>query len=289
MARQSGFQQREPRKITPQRFVHAWVSCALAARFSYEAIASAVGILEGEPVSKQALAKRCDESAADFLRHALFRVLGAVARVQRSIQSGLFETFTRVLIQDSTVLALHPRLADAFPGSRNQHAKTHASAKLQVTYDLLQEQFVDFALTAFTRNDQAASSDLLTYVKAGDLILRDLGYFVLSVFKALQQRGAFFLSRLPSHVHLFTAESQRFDLLKHLQREGRLDRRLWDGQRAETARAHCGHPASPGDGRCTAAQGQSESGQTRSSHESLSGSARLGNFRNQCAAIGLVR
>lgn len=132
----------------------------------------------------------------EFVRHALFAVVGSVAQFADARRSGAFETFERVLIQDSTTLQLHPRLAAAFPGSRNQLGKTHALAKIQATYDLLAEQFVCFDLTAFTRNDQAASQDILNLARPGDLVLRDLGYFVLSVFAKLHKGGVFFLSRL---------------------------------------------------------------------------------------------
>jgi hypothetical protein len=153
-----------------------------------------------------------------------------VAQFDRARASGLFASFGRVLIQDSTTLPLHPRLASVFPGSRNQFDKVHAIAKIQAVYDLLREQFLSFSLSGFTRNDQAASTDILNVARGGDLVLRDLGYFVLPVFAQLHQRGAFFLSRLPSHLTLWDDEGHRFDLLKQLRRWGRLDVTLRLGQ-----------------------------------------------------------
>jgi hypothetical protein len=70
-------------------------------------------------------------------------------------------------------------LAPDFPGAANQGNKKQATLKIQVIYDLLSETFAHFSLSGFTRTDQAASADVLTVAQAGDLVLRDLGYFVL--------------------------------------------------------------------------------------------------------------
>jgi len=204
---------------------------AFCSKCSFNTLAATLGLLSGQPVSKQALAKRFTGSCVEFVRHALFCALGSVANVARARQSGAFECFGRVLIQDSTALQLHPRLASAFPGSRNQSNRKHAIAKIQATYDLLAERFVHFALTAFTRNDQAASQDILDLARPGDLILRDLGYFVLSVFTQLHQRGAFFLSRRRYQVALLNENGQPFELLWQLRRHGRLDTALFMGQK----------------------------------------------------------
>ena len=233
LAKKTGFQRREPRKITPALLLRSLGVLAFGARCSLETLASIIGLLGGQTVSKQAVAKRLSGSCVDFVRDALFATLGSVVGFARSRKSGVFESFGRVLIQDSTALQLSPRLAAAFPGSRNQSGKTHAIAKIQAVYDLLAERFVTFALTAFTRNDQAASPDILEVARPGDLVLRDLGYFVLSVFAGLHQRGIYFLTRLRYKVGLFDEEGRPFDLLKQLRRHGRLDVALRLGKRAK--------------------------------------------------------
>ena len=61
--------------------------------------------------------------------------------------------------------------------------------------DLLNATVEQLSFSGFTRNDQRASPDILALLRPGDLVIRDLGYFVLSVFEAIGKRGAFFLSR----------------------------------------------------------------------------------------------
>lgn len=222
-AKRTGFQRRAPRKISAFLLLRSLSALAFCTRCSLETLALVIGLLGGAPVSKQAVAKRLSDSCVAFLRQALLAAVASAAKFGRLRAGGVFKPFGRVLIQDSTSLSLPARLAAAFPGSRNQSGKTQAGAKIQAIYDLLAEGFVSFALTAFTRNDQSASADMLEVARPGDLVLRDLGYFVLKVFAELHRRGVFYLSRLRSDTALFDERDEPFDLLGALRREGRLD------------------------------------------------------------------
>jgi hypothetical protein len=125
-----------------------------------------------------------------------------------------------LLVQDSTCWSLPPRLRHLFPGPSNA-SRTGAGVRVQSLYDLRGERFLRFKLSAFTRNDQAASTDILVGLLPGDLVLRDLGYFVLGVFARIAAAGAFFLSRLRYGVTLYAPGSERpLHLLRRL-RPGR--------------------------------------------------------------------
>lgn len=230
LAEQCGFQQRKPRKITPAILLKALGAAAFTCG-SFEALASMIGIFNGTPVSKQAVAKRFSDSCVEFVQNALLTVVSKTAGFDKARNHGLFKSFARVLLQDSTSIHLHPSLAAAFPGNRNQSGTQHAVAKIQTVYDLLNESFLTFALTPFTRNDQGASHDFLSLLKPGDLLLRDLGYFVLSAFMSLNNRGIFFLSRLRYGVHLLDRNGNQFNLLSNLRRYGTLDVSLHLGKK----------------------------------------------------------
>ena len=78
---------------------------------------------------------------------------------------------------------------------------------------MLHSQVLLLGLSGFTRNDQAASTDSLSLLRPGDLLIRDLGYFVLKVFQQIGLLGAFFLSRYRHDVCLFDPQSgQPIDL-----------------------------------------------------------------------------
>lgn len=197
---------------------------------SFRRWAVLVGVLGQLCLSKQALWERITPRAVAFLQAVLAHVLHR--RLARAVPAHptALATFPRVLIQDSTTLKLSPKLATAFPGSRNQRGADHGHLKIQSLYDLRGQRFVSFSLSGFNRNDQAAAPDVLAVARAGDLVLRDLGYFVLATFAQIAQAGAFFLSRLRLDTTLRDARTgQPLDLLGTLKRQGRLDREVWLG------------------------------------------------------------
>jgi hypothetical protein len=197
------------------------------------ALATTIGLLCGCRLSKQGVDKRIKAPALKFLELVLAATLATTAKDKNTpTYAVVFKAFKRVLVQDSTNVQLNPKLAKYFPGSRNQKKTKSAILKIQSVIDLVSERFCHFAITAFTQNDQKASPLILQPRLAGqgDLIIRDLGFLVLSVIKAIQFKGAFFLSRLKYGIVLYEADGETpFDLLAALQKYGRLDRDLCIG------------------------------------------------------------
>jgi hypothetical protein len=183
-----------------------------------------VGLLGQLCLSKQALWERIGPNAVAFLQAVLGHLLHRQLTRTLSTPPAALASFLRVLIHDSTTVPLAPHLAAAFPGARNQRGTAHGQLKIQSLYDLRAPRFVSFRLSGFNRNDQAAAPDVLAVARAGDLVLRDLGYFVLDTFQQLRQRGVFFLSRLRSDTTLHDTDTGRpLDLLRVLRRQGRFD------------------------------------------------------------------
>ena len=171
-----------------------------------------------------------------FVRSAVFALISRLSEGNAGRQRGVFSFFRRVLIEDSTNLRLPQHLAPDFPGAANQSNKKQAILKIQVIYELLSETFVHFSLSGFTRTDQAASADVLTVAKAGDLVLRDLGYFVLGVFKKMLDKGIHFLSRFRIDVSIYDPFTLKaIDLLKELRTHGRFDRQVLIGAQQRVA------------------------------------------------------
>jgi hypothetical protein len=234
LARQSGFLKRKPRKIPMTDFLLALVALAAEARLSLERIAAVIGLVAQVPYTKQALSKRLSGKVEQFLARVaatLFDELGEEVR-----RRGLFGAFGRVLVHDSTVEALPEHLADLFPGGRNQRPQKRASLKIQFIADLLHATLVHCSLSGYTRNDQTASADILTVARPGDLILRDLGYFSLRVLAALDLKCAFFLSRYKHGVRVYDLAGRPLDLVRELQKHGRLDRQALLGTEQIRAR-----------------------------------------------------
>lgn len=226
LARASGFLRRCSKKITPAGFLLTACLCALQNRCSLAGFAQLWALLHQQTLSKQAVHKRLGAPAVRFLEAVLQSVL-ALLIAPGSIPSPLRGVFQRVLLQDSTCLSLPPKLAALFPGAANQLRSPQAGLKVQATLDLLTNQWVAFQLTPFVINDQKASPTILQTLQPGDLLVRDLGYLVLEVFRQIQEKGAYFLSRWRYGLSLFCPQSgARLNLLELLRQSGP----VWEAQ-----------------------------------------------------------
>jgi len=216
LARLSGFVCRSLRKLDLRGFLLSCMILALQQTCSLRNQAILAGISASKTISKQALHKRLAAGKALlFLQGCLAAAIASkLTSTSAACRPACFE---RILVQDSTCLSLSPPLADLFPGPSNQCANQQACLRIQCLYDLCKERFISFALSPFTRNDQASACDLLPLLKARDMVLRDLGYFTLSSLKAIAAKAAFFLTRLRYGVALYSPKSnQVIDLSKML-------------------------------------------------------------------------
>jgi hypothetical protein len=196
LAKETGFCCRTPRKITPGHFVQALVGLASHAAFSLTLLAVHLGLLQGSTVSKQSVWERLGPKACAFLKLVVAQALGRRAYKWAALSVEAFQFFNRVLIEDSTSFSVPEDLKDHFPGASNNRGEQKATAKVQAIFELLSRRFIFFGLSGFTRNDQAASPDVLQILRPKDLVLRDLGYYVVATLKKIADAKAFFLSRL---------------------------------------------------------------------------------------------
>jgi hypothetical protein len=228
---------RKARKITPLLFIQAAILLVDQSVVSLSRWAVLLGVLANDRVSKQSVWGRITQGAVALLQQTLGLVLAErVTERVRALPQAL-RAFHRVLIQDSTTIQLALRLAKIFPGSRNQCGSKHGQLKIQALYDLLTQRFLSFSLSGFNRNDQAAAQDVLPLLTPGDLVLRDLGYFVVETFQRISLAGAFFLSRLRLDTGVREPRTNRpLNLLKRLRRQGRLDIPILLGQQQLAAR-----------------------------------------------------
>ncbi len=214
LAKEKKFMRRKARKVDPASFLAALCALASNGTATFGALAGKLGIGHGVDVSRQAVWKRVKAPCLEFVKAVLACALTASAGVPVLIPSGILSSFGRVIVADSTTVKLADKFKALFPGSGNKFSTT-ASMKIQCAVDLLAGTFVHFSMTPFTRNDQAASVDVLGYLRAGDLIIRDLGYFSIAVLRSIADAQAFFLSRMSMEVLLCDPRSgDRIDTRK---------------------------------------------------------------------------
>lgn len=228
IAREVGFITRE-RKIQAANFVKAFCLMTFYTVCSLSICATALGFVANYTISKQALSKRLTPKCIDFFRKVLFSLIGQLSTFKKEASKGLFSYFKKVLLQDSTNISLPKKLVEHFPGSKNQSKKPTAIMKIQSIYNLLSETFVSFKLTPYTHNDQSASADILAFLQAGDLVLRDLGYFSLEVLKKIADKRAFSLSRYRYGSGIYDEQGNKINLLEYLRIHRILDKTLYLG------------------------------------------------------------
>jgi Transposase DDE domain len=224
LARSSGFVIRRPRKLSLEAFLQSiLLGLCQPNYYSFQNWAAHLSALQSRLFSKQALHRRCGRGLVKFLELLLASLLGSSLR--RDCSPERWQHFGRVLLQDSSALALHPALAQYFPACGNQHQRSLASLKIQAVFEVGSQRWLHFQLGALTDNDQKASALILSHLQAGDLIIRDLGYAVFEVWRQIMARGAYFLSRWRTDFRLFEPDTgQPVDLLALLQNQAQLSR-----------------------------------------------------------------
>ena len=155
-----------------------------------------------ETNSTQALQQRItrtENGLEGFLLYCLIHVLNYQPRSEQS--NTLNSPFNRILTGDSSFLRLLKKNAKHFPAHGNAHGQT-AGAKTDLIFDLLTGEPVHTDLYLGTEQDKSIGDDLFGSLKKEDLVLRDMGYFSVEAFRAIEAFGAYWLSRLPLNVEV---------------------------------------------------------------------------------------
>jgi hypothetical protein len=172
-------------------------------------------------VSKQAIFKRMTKSWVATIKVLLQEVIAQ--QVGTGIKPRLFKHFCNVLLHDSTTIHLPDVMQEKFKGNVSR-GKKKSVAKLNIILNIFSGYCPVMEWTSYTVNEQRLSPTILQIAKRGDLVIRDLGYFVLDVFRQMQDGGIYFLSRWKYGVGLYDIYSgNAISLLKLLKSKKRLD------------------------------------------------------------------
>ena len=235
LSKDSEFCKRKPKKIKPKEFLIAFFMMVLGSgNNSYNNWAAKIGLLTKKTISKQALWKRMNVRQILFLQKVLNETIKDKMKNRLSLEtSGKLNQFKRVIIEDSTTIKLNDKLWKEYPGSSNQNKSKQAILKIQVAYNLLRGSFLRFDLRSYRNNDLSYSGKILELCNKGDLIIRDLGYFVMEIFKRITEQGANFVSRMKANVLVYSKEEDEkpIDLAKMLRKRGQLDIDVFIGEK----------------------------------------------------------
>ncbi len=161
----------------------------------------------GVVISNQALDQRLNERCVAFLRKIFEKLLRQTITNTTHIPRCLWDDhFKRIRILDSTAFQVPKNYMDVYPGSGG--CSQPSGVKIQLEYELKSGTFMNIEVGAGSGNDNTFGSKIRETIKAGDLILRDLGYFSFEDFLDVEKREAFYISRLKPNIAVYIENTE---------------------------------------------------------------------------------
>ncbi len=222
LAFESGFCKRNSGKISALDFLLYFCQESLSGSVSYNDLAAKIEFQTGVNASRQAYHQRMGDECDAFFQSVLETVMLSKYQAEDVQKLIRLKHFSRILVQDSTIIRLPQRLFEQFSGVKNGHTSV-CNARIQSVYDLISQRFIAFSIDPYNKNDLSVTLDIPA--KSGDLLLRDRGYFTVQAIDELKKQGADSIFRYKHKTPFFDIENNKeIDLLKHLKKYGSIDK-----------------------------------------------------------------
>jgi IS4 transposase len=219
-AKKTHFIQRKSRKFSAHGILFALIKCAIIGNGSFHHIASHLKDLVEQSSSRQAVFQRINETCVDYLKSVVIALIAQQAESASAICKKL--GLKRILTEDSTFQRMHNSNAGNYPAHGNKQGAT-AGFKVDLIYNLLTGKAICQKLSNGTEQDKKLGRRILSFVKRGDLVLRDMGYFSAEIFEAISAKMAHWLSRLPANVSVTTLDGVALEKLLKPRKNKKLD------------------------------------------------------------------
>jgi len=214
MAKEEKFAIRSDGKIKAVDFIQSFFLMIQNGSNTLKAWAETLSFLMDSEttLSDSAIHQRLQFKQVDFFKSLLSKILNhqIIEQAPKRLTTRLLEPFNRVFLEDSTCLNLPINLADIFKGAHSKsEAGKAATARIQFRTDIKQGTASHIVLQSYRDNDQKFSGDILEQLQANDLVIRDMGYWSLKVFRKIYKSGAYLLTRYLPNTHLFQADGKQ--------------------------------------------------------------------------------
>ena len=156
-------------------------------------------------LSKQGIDSKFNQEAVEFMKR-LFEECFAT-QISKIIDGNFLSSFDQLRIKDGTRFDLPEQLRKHFKGFGGR-CTSESALCIQYEFDLKSLKFVSLKVT-----DANVPDITVDEVSPNELILRDLGYFLLESFTQINDKGAFFVSRINNMVTV-KENSKSFDFKK---------------------------------------------------------------------------
>lgn len=222
-ASQTGFYQRNPQKITASSFVKGFWQMYQKGKNTLRNWAVQVGCIIEDSVRKQSIDNRLQEPGVKLskllLKNALNTGLGEewICEKKKDL-APILGLFNNIILQDSTLQKLSSNLHEKFGGNM----ETCSQTRIQALFNFSTESWLDFSVDTYSQNDQSQAKWGFDKLQENDLLIRDLGYFVLDALEELCE-NQYIITSYKSGVSLFTSSDEPINLLDLLKSKKQID------------------------------------------------------------------
>lgn len=232
MANKSGFIRRKS-KISLKSFLDILFFETQRERCSLRRYIQSLEVHHGIGVSKEAFNRKFNSNLVSFLKD----LLGYALKLQYSgsqINSHWKNVFTGIRIMDSTEFKLPNNMAEQFPGYGGDG--TQSVAQIQFEYELFSNKITQLKIGHSLESDRTEGLREIDQIPPKTLILRDLGYYSMKVYQAMEERDLYYVSRVHSQVSLYEKVNDQYiqlshgDLLRRLSHDDALDMSIYVGK-----------------------------------------------------------
>ncbi|KAA0764392.1 IS4 family transposase [Bacillus sp. SH5-2] len=177
-----------------------WISQSVA-KTSLTQLCSCLEASTEVLISPEGLNQRFNAAAVQFLQQVLAKLLNQKLSSAKLLSSPYTSIFKRIRILDSTAFQLPDPFSFVYPGAGGCSHTT--GVKIQLEYDLLSGQFLHIHTGPGKQHDRTYGSLCVPTVTANDLCIRDLGYFHLRDLQYIQNKKAYYISRLKLNSRIY--------------------------------------------------------------------------------------
>jgi hypothetical protein len=232
LAKKSGLVVRKSKGFSASGFVLSLMKSIITGKASFTQLAVNLGHSELKSISRQAIWKRMDLSTIPFLLDTVGTALKQRWSAEALIATGVFG---RVIIEDSSQVKLPKANHEEFPGHGNDGGTT-AGCKFDMAFDLLTGEPVTSVLHLATEQDREIGKDLVDLIREKDLVLRDMGYFSRDEFARIENRKAYWLSRVPINLKIHDSSENKLETILKKTKHNKLELAVILGDSGHPAR-----------------------------------------------------
>ena len=204
---------RKSARFTPDAFLQSLLESVVSGLASINQIAGSLKERVPRAMARQSLHERFSPQSTAFLMSVHGNLIEQCFEPTRIALKRT--ALNRIIIEDASGQVMPKSNAANFPAHGNHHGST-AGVKIDLAYDLLTGSTISHTLEQATTQDKTIGKNLLVEVQKGDLVLRDMGYFSLVEFTAIERLGAKWLTRLPLTTGVMLENKESLE--KHLKR-----------------------------------------------------------------------